>query len=333
MAKLKIDKLTADPRLQHRQDAKDFPGCANPELAAEYAEAIKAGAKFPPVKAVHDKEARAYWLFDGFHTVAASDKAGKPQVEAEVVEGTFDDALRLSWGSNSTHGARRNGADMANVLRSLFAADPKMIRRPLRELTALTHISPGYISRIRTEVAEEFAAKKEMQPEAAVPVSEGENGDGAQAAAPAEKRGRGRPPGPGKRRKAGKGKDKSQDNGHHGGTPADNSKPLKDEEGSPVPDDLRYVFLTVGPSLTRIMDRLNECRDDLHAVEEAAPWVAHARAKEAAEAWLSAIAGGLPYAVCPACKGERCERCRQTGYAPEAHYHDLQRELETVGAR
>jgi hypothetical protein len=147
MAKLKIDKLTADPRLQHRQDAKDFPGCANPELAAEYAEAIKAGAKFPPVKAVHDKEARAYWLFDGFHTVAASDKAGKPQVDAEVIEGTFEDALRLSWQSNSTHGARRSGADMTNVLRSLFTTNQKLIRRPLRELTALTNISPGYISR------------------------------------------------------------------------------------------------------------------------------------------------------------------------------------------
>jgi hypothetical protein len=328
MAKLKIDKLTADPRLQHRQDAKDFPGCANPELAAEYAEAIKAGAKFPPVKAVHDKEARAYWLFDGFHTVAASDKAGKPQVDAEVIEGTFEDALRLSWQSNSTHGARRSGADMTNVLRSLFTTNQKLIRRPLRELTALTNISPGYISRIRTEVAEEFAAKKEKEPEATPPSSEG--GNGAEATAQAEKRGRGRPPGPGKRRKAGKGK--SQDNGHDDER-ADSGHIINDPEGNPVPDGLRHVFVTVGPALGRIMDRLNECRDELYAIESNTPWVAHARAKEAAEAWLSAIAGGLPYAVCPACKGARCERCRQTGYAPEAHYHDLQRELETVGAR
>jgi hypothetical protein len=330
MAKLKTDKLTADPRLQHREDAKNLPGCANPELAAEYAEAIKAGAKFPPVKAIHDRADKVYWLYDGFHTVAASAKAGKDAVDAEVIEGTFDDALRLSWQSNSAHGARRSGADMANVLRSLFTTNPKMIRRPLRELTAITNISPGYISRIRTEVAEEFAAKKEKEPEAAVPASEGENGDGAQAGVPAEKRGRGRPPGPGKRRKSGKGKGKSQDNGHDDSTPAYSGKPIKDQEGNPIPEDLVQVFLTVLPNLARIMNQLNECRDELRTLEINTPWIAHARAREAAEAWLSTLAAGLPYAVCPACKGTRCEHCRQAGYAPEAHYHDLQRELEAV---
>jgi hypothetical protein len=328
VAKLKTDKLTVDPRLQHREDAKNFPGCANPELAAEYAEAIKAGAKFPAVKVVHDKEAKTYWLYDGFHTLAASAKAGKDAVEVDVSEGTFDDALQRSWQSNSAHGARRNGADMANVLRSLFTTNQKLIRRPLRELTALTNISPGYISRIRTEVAEEFAAKKEKEPEATPPPSEG--GNGAEATAPAEKRGRGRPPGPGKRRKAGKGK--SQDNGRDDER-ADSGHIINDPEGNPVPDGLRHVFVTVGPALGRIMDRLNECRDELYAIESNTPWVTHARVREAAEAWLSAVAGGLPYAVCPACKGAKCERCRQTGYAPEAHYHDLQRELETVGTR
>jgi hypothetical protein len=331
VAKLKTEKLTVDPRLQHREDAKNFPGCANPELTAEYAEAIKAGAKFPPVKAVHDKAGKAYWLYDGFHTLAATAKAGKDAVEAEVVEGTFDDALQRSWQSNSAHGARRSGADMANVLRSLFTTNQKLIRRPLRELTALTNISPGYISRIRTEVAEEFAAKKEKEPEAAPPPSAEGNEDGAQAAAPAEKRGRGRPPGPGKRRKSGKGK--AQDNGHDSGKPAGSGRIINDPEGNAVPDDLRHVFLAISPALDRIMERLNECRNELHEIESDIPWVAHARAREAAEAWLSALAAGLPYAVCPACKGARCERCRQAGYAPEAHYHDLQRELETAGAR
>jgi hypothetical protein len=329
VAKLKIDRLTADPRLQHREDAKNYPGCANPDLAGEYAEAMKAGAKFPAVKVVHDKGAKAYWLYDGFHTAVASAKAGKPQVEAEIAEGTFDDALRLSWSSNSAHGARRNGADMANVLRSLFTANPKMIKRPIRELTALTNISGGYISRIRAEVAEEFAARKGKEAEIAPPSAE-ESGTSEEPAR-AEKRGRGRPPGPGKRRKAGKGK--AEDNGHGNGTPAADAKPFNDQEGVPVPDNLRPVFLAVGPSLGRIMDRLNDCRDELRTLEKDAVWVAHTRAREAAESWLSSIAAGLPYAVCPVCKGEKCERCHKTGYVPEAHYHDLSRELETAGAR
>jgi hypothetical protein len=328
MARLKIDRLTADERLQHREDAKNFPGCANPELAAEYAEAIKAGAKFPPVKIVHDKGAKTYWLYDGFHTVAATEKAGKPQVEADIVEGTFEDALRLSWLSNTTHGTRRKWGDLKNVLTSYYSSGNKK-NTAAREVAKATGISEAWIKRVRAELEEGgyFRANSENTPGEAsgTDTTGGEGGGGATTKPEAEKRGRGRPPGPGKRKKAGKGK--PQDNGHDG-EPADSGQPVKDQEGNTVPDDIRHIFKTLKPVLESLMDKFNECRDALRSVEKDTAWIAHAKAKEAAEAWLSAVASGLPHAVCPACKGAKCERCRKVGYLPEAHYLDLTRELE-----
>lgn len=331
MAKLKIDRMTADPRLQHREDAKNYPGCANPDLAGEYAEAIKTGAKFPPVKVIHDKANKTYWLYDGFHTVEASQKAGKPQVEAEVIDGTFDDALRLSWQSNTTHGMRRKPGDLKNVLVSYYSSGVKK-NTSAKEVSNATGISESWIRESRPAILEamDFRRADENTPGEASGTdatgSVGDNGTTA-TAAPAEKRGRGRPAGPGKRKKVGKGK--SQDNGHDG-EPADSGQPITDPEGNPVPDDLRHIFKTVRPVLDSLMDKFNECRDALRSVETDTVWIAHARAREAAEAWLSAIASGLPYAVCPACKGAECERCRKMGYVPEAHYLDISRELETV---
>lgn len=81
----------------------------NNEVMNEYAEAMRCGAKFPPVKLFFDGS--DYWLADGFHRYFASKAAEIDTINADIENGSKDDAILYSIGSNFTHGLRRTNAD------------------------------------------------------------------------------------------------------------------------------------------------------------------------------------------------------------------------------
>lgn len=329
MAKLKIDRITTDPRLQHREAAKDLPGCATQELTDEYAEAIKNGAKFPPVKAVEDKEHKTLWLYDGFHTLAAHGKLGKTHVEADVIEGDFDKALELSWQSNSEHGEKRKKGDMKNVLRSFFGTKPKMRKAAGHEIARQTKISERWCRAIRAELEEEgffkkpeVAAKDKPEPAAAA--------DGAAAEGNGEPDGSATPAGAAKGRGTRGGKKKGKGQGKRG-RPAGVTAPraVKDKEGRVVPEDLpALVAVFKTPVVDGALDTGNTFRDTINSVKGTNPWINYAEFNEQMERLMAMVAGAVPHSVCPACQGKECERCRNSGYLPEAHYLDLVRQLE-----
>ena len=98
---------------------------------AEYAERMRDGAKFPPVRVFCDAEANTLWLADGIHRVEAAKAIGCKAVKAEVSAGTKTDALRFALGANATHGLRRSNADKRKALEMawenrevLFGGDP-----------------------------------------------------------------------------------------------------------------------------------------------------------------------------------------------------------------
>jgi ParB-like chromosome segregation protein Spo0J len=62
------------------------------ERVQEYASAMRDGEVFPPVTVYYDGE--KYWLFDGFHRVAAAKQVGIKLVQVEIVLGTFSDMER-----------------------------------------------------------------------------------------------------------------------------------------------------------------------------------------------------------------------------------------------
>lgn len=82
----------------------------------DYAEAMKVKAKFPPVTVFADAERDTLWLADGFHRVAAAEADGYKVVKAEVIPGTFADALKHALGANANHGLRRSNADKQKAL-------------------------------------------------------------------------------------------------------------------------------------------------------------------------------------------------------------------------
>lgn len=85
---------------------------------AEYAEALAAGASFPPAVVFFD--GAAYWLADGFHRVEAHRRAGRTAIAVEVRQGTRRDAVLYSAGANATHGLRRTAADRRRAVETLL---------------------------------------------------------------------------------------------------------------------------------------------------------------------------------------------------------------------
>lgn len=91
------------------------------DTVEDYAEAMRGKAKFPPVTVFADAERDTLWLADGFHRVAAAEADGYKAVKAEVIPGTFADALKHALGANANHGLRRSNADKQKALEMAWA--------------------------------------------------------------------------------------------------------------------------------------------------------------------------------------------------------------------
>ena len=85
----------------------------------EYAEAMRAGAVFPPVVVFFDGE--TYWLADGFHRLAAALAAELETLLAEVRPGGLREAQLHAIGANALHGIRRTNADKRRAVELLLA--------------------------------------------------------------------------------------------------------------------------------------------------------------------------------------------------------------------
>jgi DNA-binding NarL/FixJ family response regulator len=122
---------------------------ADPQLVAEYAEAMLEGAEFPPVIIFQDADGYRH-LADGHHRVDAAalaalkDTRRSAEVLAEIRPGTLDDALRYAMRANVQHGKRMSDADYARAIG--IALDRDMIQATnakdvVPELVALTGCS------------------------------------------------------------------------------------------------------------------------------------------------------------------------------------------------
>lgn len=109
-----------DRRLQHRSQLQDIRDGGAVE---QYAQAMKDGAKFPPVEAVLDvsdtSDKGTYWVWDGFQRVGAYGLAGIKEIPVNVRPGTFADALMLSLRQNGENSVLPRTKDDAR--RAVFA--------------------------------------------------------------------------------------------------------------------------------------------------------------------------------------------------------------------
>ncbi len=82
----------------------------------DYAEAMAAGVKFPPVVVFHDGE--HYWLADGFHRLKAAFASGFDAIDCELRQSTLEDAQWYSFSANKTNGLRRTNEDKQRAVKS-----------------------------------------------------------------------------------------------------------------------------------------------------------------------------------------------------------------------
>ena len=111
----------------------------DPSVVADYADAMEAGAVFPPIIVYHDGE--QYWPGDGFHRIDAARRIGRETINADIREGGRRDALLLAASANATHGLRRTQADKRKSVETLLR-DPEWSRWSDREIGEPTKLSP-----------------------------------------------------------------------------------------------------------------------------------------------------------------------------------------------
>lgn len=149
---LQIDDLRTDGGMQPRAEI-DY------RTVREYREAMERGVEFPPVNVVFDGD--EYWLYDGFHRVQAAQRAGRDEVEAEVEQGTREEAVWKSLAANKGHGLRRSQADKRRAIKK--ALEGWGTDKSDREIARHIGCSPTTVGKYREEM--ESLSNLDSQPE------------------------------------------------------------------------------------------------------------------------------------------------------------------------
>lgn len=122
----------------------------DPAVVADYADAMRNGAVFPPIVLFHD--GKAYWLADGFHRYHALKETGAQRVIADVRQGTRRDAILFSVGANATHGLKRSDADKRIAVTTLLS-DEEWAKWSDREIAKKCGVSHPFVAKVKSEQA------------------------------------------------------------------------------------------------------------------------------------------------------------------------------------
>jgi hypothetical protein len=122
------------------------------DTVADYAEQMREGAKFPPIIVYFDGQ--AYWLADGFHRLAAHQRAfasGMVSIRAEVKAGTRRDAVLHAAGANASHGLKRTSADKRRAV-AVLLEDEEWSKWSNNEIARRCGVSLDLVNRMRREI-------------------------------------------------------------------------------------------------------------------------------------------------------------------------------------
>lgn len=136
--RLQIAAITQDGGTQTRATLNDV-------TIMEYAEALIAGDEFPPCVVYYDK--KTYWLSEGFHRIAANERAGYVEIDCEVRPGNRLDAFTNGLLANDRHGLRVTNADKRYRVNRALTEWPKWSDNKLAEICG---VSQPFVSGIRT---------------------------------------------------------------------------------------------------------------------------------------------------------------------------------------
>jgi len=119
-----------------------------PRAVTDYAAAMRAGAKFPPIVVFLDEDG-TYWLADGFHRTRGAELAGLTEISAEVRPGGRHEALLHAASANSVHGVRRTSKDKRRAVELVLREFPQATDRWVAERCGVDHKTVGAVRRAR----------------------------------------------------------------------------------------------------------------------------------------------------------------------------------------
>jgi hypothetical protein len=116
------------------------------EVVQEYREAMLAGEKFRPVVVFFD--GTDYWLADGFHRALAAETGHIKEVDAEVKQGTVDDAIDYACSDipNSRHGLRETPNDRKQRIETMIRKHPDWSNVQVAEHCGVSHQTVGRVA-------------------------------------------------------------------------------------------------------------------------------------------------------------------------------------------
>jgi hypothetical protein len=143
LRRIPMAAIKAGPAIQQRVNG------TSEEVVAEYAQAMRAGDKFPPLD-VFSKDDGTFHLADGFHRFEAHrrNQAGEQDIECSVHPGDRDDALLFACGANA--GLRRSPSDQRKAVASLLNSKTWSLWSD-REIARRCKVSPTLVARVRAE--------------------------------------------------------------------------------------------------------------------------------------------------------------------------------------
>lgn len=148
--KLLLSKIRIDGDTQPRAEI-------NYDAVRDYAEKMRDGAVFPPVKVFFD--GANYWLADGFHRYHANKANVTKEIDADITNGTQRDAQLYSFGANDDHGLRRTNEEKRRaVLRILD--DFEWSEMSDREIARIVKVSHTYVAKIKESLKKDSSDAK-----------------------------------------------------------------------------------------------------------------------------------------------------------------------------
>ena len=134
-----------------RTDGDTQPRVALNEVAvANYMEAVKLNADFPPIIGFRDG-VNNHWLADGYHRVEAYRRLGIRRMRAEVREGTLEDAKIYAAAANFKHGLQRTAGDKRRAVEMVLSTEVGKTWTQER-IAEHVHCSQQFVSRIIEEL-------------------------------------------------------------------------------------------------------------------------------------------------------------------------------------
>lgn len=128
------------------------------DTVAEYADSYRNRQPMPPVTVFIDAKTGQTLLADGAHRCAAAAQAGHTEIECNIRQGGYDEALNFALSANTVHGLRRTNADKRTCVRQAITRWPKSSNAVI----AKACVVDDHLVKL---VRDEMETKQEVKPE------------------------------------------------------------------------------------------------------------------------------------------------------------------------